>query len=145
MAPDAIRELKHLQELHHPNIISLLSVFSSKDQNLNLVLELLPLGDLEGLIRDTDGQAYGPATIKAWMGMVSRGIHFCHENFVLHRDLKPNNLLIAADGEVKIADFGLARSFADPWQLMTVAVITRWYRPPELYFMDPRNVSSLCE
>ncbi|POR33342.1 Serine/threonine-protein kinase KIN28 [Tolypocladium paradoxum] len=134
MAPDAVRELKHLQELHHPNIISLLSVFSSKDQNLNLVLEYLPLGDLEMLIRDTDRVRYGAADIKAWMGMLTRAVWFCHESFVLHRDIKPNNLLIAADGEVKLADFGLARSFADPHHNMTSNVITRWYRPPELLF-----------
>jgi cyclin-dependent kinase 7 len=134
MAPDAVRELKHLQELHHPNIISLLSVFSSKDQNVNLVLEYLPLGDLEMLIRDTDNVRYGAPDIKAWMGMLTRAIWFCHESFVLHRDIKPNNLLIAADGEVKLADFGLARSFADPHQMMTSNVITRWYRPPELLF-----------
>jgi len=66
--------------------------------------------------------------------MLSRAVHFCHQNFVLHRDIKPNNLLIAADGEVKLADFGLARSFADPYRLMTSNVITRWYRPPELLF-----------
>ncbi|KAK6612320.1 serine/threonine-protein kinase [Botrytis cinerea] len=118
MAPDAIRELKHLQEISHPNVISLLSVFSSKDQNLNLVLEFLPLGDLEMLIKDVDGVRYGAADIKAWMGMLSRAIWFCHENFVLHRDIKPNNLLIAADGE----------------RTMTSNVITRWYRPPELLF-----------
>lgn len=134
MAPDAIRELKHLQELSHPNIISLLSVFSSKDQNLNLVLEFLPLGDLEMLIKDLEGVRYGAADIKAWMGMLCRAIWFCHENFVLHRDIKPNNLLIAADGEVKLADFGLARSFSDPYRQMTSNVITRWYRPPELLF-----------
>lgn len=134
MAPDAVRELKHLQELHHPNIISLLSVFSSKDQNLNLVLEYLPLGDLEMLIRDTDRVRYGAADVKAWMGMLVRAVWFCHESFVLHRDIKPNNLLIAADGEVKLADFGLARGFADPHQIMTSNVITRWYRPPELLF-----------
>jgi cyclin-dependent kinase 7 len=134
MAMDAVRELKHLQELSHPNIIALRSVFSSKDQNINLVLEFLPLGDLEQLIRDVDGVRYGAADIKAWMGMLSRAIWFCHENFVLHRDIKPNNLLIAADGEVKLADFGLARSFSDPYRMMTSNVITRWYRPPELLF-----------
>lgn len=134
LAPDAVRELKYLMELHHPNIISLLSVFSSKDQNLNLVLELLPLGDLEMLIRDVDRVSYGAADIKAWMGMLTRAVFFCHDNFVLHRDIKPNNLLIAADGEVKLADFGLARSFADPGHKMTANVITRWYRPPELLF-----------
>ena len=134
MAPDAVRELKHLQELSHPNIIALKSVFSSKDQNLNLVLEYLPLGDLEMLIKDIEGVRYGAADIKAWMGMLSRAVWFCHENFVLHRDIKPNNLLIAADGEVKLADFGLARSFSDPYRVMTSNVITRWYRPPELLF-----------
>lgn len=134
MAPDAVRELKTLQELQHPNIISLLSVFSSKDQNLNLVLEFLPLGDLEMLIRDTENVRYGAADIKAWMGMLTRAVWFCHESFILHRDIKPNNLLIAADGEVKLADFGLARSFADPHQMMTSMTITRWYRPPELLF-----------
>ncbi|KAF3064217.1 Serine/threonine-protein kinase KIN28 [Daldinia childiae] len=134
MAPDAVREIKHLQELSHPNIITLHSVFSSKNQNLNLVLEYLPLGDLEMLIRDVDRVRYGAADIKAWMGMLTRAVWFCHENFVLHRDIKPNNLLIAADGEVKLADFGLARSFSDPYKLMTANVITRWYRPPELLY-----------
>ncbi|CAG8958241.1 hypothetical protein HYFRA_00000595 [Hymenoscyphus fraxineus] len=134
LAPDAVRELKHLQELSHPNIISLLSVFSSRDQNLNLVLEYLPLGDLEMLIKDIEGVRYGAADIKAWMGMLGRAIWFCHENFVLHRDIKPNNLLIAGDGEIKLADFGLARSFADPYRVMSNMVITRWYRPPELLF-----------
>ncbi|KAI0194014.1 kinase-like domain-containing protein [Xylaria flabelliformis] len=134
MAPDAVREIKHLQELSHPNIITMHSVFSSKDQNLNLVLEYLPLGDLEMLIHDTEHIRYGAADIKAWMGMLTRAVWFCHENFVLHRDIKPNNLLIAADGEVKLADFGLARSFSDPYRPMTSNVITRWYRPPELLF-----------
>ncbi|KAK3944160.1 kinase-like domain-containing protein [Diplogelasinospora grovesii] len=135
LAPDAVRELKHLQELGgHPNIINLLSVFSSKDQNLNLVLEYLPLGDLEMLIRDTENVRYGAADIKSWMGMLTRAVWFCHDNYVLHRDIKPNNLLIAADGEVKLADFGLARSFAQPGAKMTANVITRWYRPPELLF-----------
>jgi cyclin-dependent kinase 7 len=130
----AIREVKFLQELSHPNIIALYSVFSSKNQNINLVLEYLPLGDLEMLIKDVDGIRYGTADVKAWMGMLGRAVWFCHENFVLHRDIKPNNLLIAADGEVKLADFGLARSFSDPYRPMTHHVITRWYRPPELLF-----------
>lgn len=134
LAPDAIRELKHLRELTHPNIISLLSVFTSKDQNLNLVLEFLPLGDLEMLIKDTNNIRYGAADIKAWMNMLIQAVWFCHENFVLHRDIKPNNLLIAVDGEVKLADFGLARSFSDPYRQMTSNVITLWYRPPELLF-----------
>jgi cyclin-dependent kinase 7 len=130
---DAIREIKYLQELDHPNIIKLHAVYSTKDQNLSLVLEFLPLGDLEGLWKNTSIN-YSGADIKAWANMLCQAVWFCHENSVLHRDIKGNNLLIAADGTVKLADFGLARSFADPGRPMTYNVITRWYRPPELLY-----------
>lgn len=131
---DSLREIKFLQELNHPNIIKLYAVFSTKGQNLNLVLEQLPQGDLLKLIQDTQNISYTPADIKSWMLMLMRAIWFCHQNFILHRDIKPNNLLIAANGEIKLADFGLARSFADPYQPMTSQTITIWYRPPELFY-----------
>ncbi|KAH0613884.1 uncharacterized protein H6S33_005770 [Morchella sextelata] len=129
---DAIREVKFLQELRHENVIRLLDVFSSKNQNLNLVLEFLD-GDLEFIIRDKD-ITFNGADIKSWMAMSLRGLWWCHKNFVLHRDIKPNNLLLSTSGQLKLADFGLARSFSDPYRAMTSNVITRWYRPPELLF-----------
>ncbi|OAA64519.1 serine/threonine-protein kinase [Niveomyces insectorum RCEF 264] len=134
IAPDAVREIKFLQELRHPNIVRLHGVYSTRDQNLNLVLEHLPRGDLEMLIRDTAAVRYGAADIKAWMGMLCRAVAFCHDRAVLHRDIKPNNLLVAADGALRLADFGLARACADPYRPMTANVVTRWYRPPELLF-----------
>jgi cyclin-dependent kinase 7 len=133
IAMDAIREIKYLSELSHPNIIKLHAVFSTKDQNLSLVLEHLPLGDLEGLWKNKS-ITYSGADIKAWSNMLCQAIWFCHANNVLHRDIKGNNLLIAADNTVKLADFGLARSFADPGANMTSNVITRFYRPPELLY-----------
>lgn len=133
ITPDALREIRFLSELSHPNIIKLHAVYSTKEQNLSLVLEHLPLGDLEGLWR-SQFITYGSADIKAWANMLCQGIWFCHESFVLHRDIKGSNILIAADGTLKLADFGLARSFADPGKPMTTLVITRYYRPPELFY-----------
>ncbi|KAF1948302.1 serine/threonine-protein kinase-like protein [Byssothecium circinans] len=128
---DSYREMKFLQELKHPNIIDLYAVFTSKDQNISLVLEHLPKGDLEGLWKDSK-MSYTGEDIKAWSAMLCQAVWFCHENFILHRDIKGNNVLIAADNTLKLADFGLARSFSEPGRNMTCNVITRFYRPPEL-------------
>ncbi|RKP39931.1 kinase-like domain-containing protein [Dimargaris cristalligena] len=127
----AIREVKALRELHHPNVIQLIDVFSHKT-NLNLVLEFLDT-DLEMVIKDTD-LIFKPDDIKSWMLMTLRGLYHCHRSWVLHRDLKPNNLLIASDGQLKLADFGLARDYGDATANMTSQVVTRWYRAPELLF-----------
>ncbi|KAF3942203.1 hypothetical protein ABW19_dt0210259 [Dactylella cylindrospora] len=141
LSMDAIREVKYLRELHHPNIISLLDVFSSKNQNLCLVLEFLD-SDLEMIIKDSS-LTLSMADVKSWMLMSLRGLWWCHKSFVLHRDIKPNNLLLASNGVLKLADFGLARSFSDPYRKMTSNVITRWYRPPELFYGAEHYSSSV--
>ncbi|GAA6040318.1 hypothetical protein JCM8097_009418 [Rhodosporidiobolus ruineniae] len=137
----AIREVKFLRELHHSHVIELLDVFSSKS-NLNLVLEFLTT-DLEAVIRDK-ALVFQQADIKSWMLMTMKGLDFCHRNWVLHRDMKPNNLLIAADGTLKVADFGLAREYADEGAKMTCQVVTRWYRCPEL-LLGARSYSTGCD
>ena len=63
-----------------------------------------------------------------------RGVEFLHAMWVLHRDLKPNNLLIDRNGVLKIGDFGLAKVYASPKRDYTSTVVTLWYRSPELLF-----------
>ncbi|CCH59776.1 hypothetical protein TBLA_0B09590 [Henningerozyma blattae CBS 6284] len=127
----AIREVKYLQELRHENIIELVDIFMAYD-NLNLVLEFLPT-DLERIIKD-NSIIFSPSDIKSWILMTLRGVHHCHRNFILHRDLKPNNLLISPNGIIKLADFGLARAIPAAHEMLTSNVVTRWYRAPELLF-----------
>lgn len=140
----AIREVKILRELRHPNIIGLVDCFSSGSTtlSLNMVLEFLDT-DLERLIKDKE-IVFTTADIKGWMAMLCRGIEYCHRHFILHRDLKPNNLLISPAGELKVADFGMARELADPSFRMTSLVITLWYRPPEL-LLGGKNYSTAVD
>ena len=125
----AIREIKLLQEIKHEHVIKLVDVFAHK-KNLNLVFEFCG-GDLEMVIKDK-GTPMSAGEVKSYAQMTLRAVAHCHENWVLHRDLKPNNLLIARDGCLKLADFGLARIFGSPDRRFTHQVFARWYRAPEL-------------
>ncbi|KAI3644112.1 hypothetical protein MP228_010276 [Amoeboaphelidium protococcarum] len=127
----AIREIKFLNELSHENVVKLLAVYTN-GRNINLVLEYLPY-DLEILIKDKS-TLLSSADIKSYMGMILRGVEHIHRHYIIHRDLKPNNMLISASGLLKVADFGLARSYGEPTGNMSTQVVTRWYRAPEILF-----------
>jgi serine/threonine protein kinase len=62
------------------------------------------------------------------------GLECIHENHIIHRDVKPQNLLVNRRKELKLADFGLARSTSIPVSSLSTEVITIWYRPPEILF-----------
>lgn len=127
----ALREIKLLHELQHENVIGLLDVFGHKS-NVSLVFDFMDT-DLEVIIKDTK-IVLTPANIKAYMIMTIRGLEYLHKNWILHRDLKPNNLLVNSAGVLKIGDFGLAKFFGSPNRIYTHQVVTRWYRCPELLF-----------
>lgn len=74
------------------------------------------------------------ANIKCYILQTLLGLEYLHQNWILHRDLKPNNLLVDAKGCLKLGDFGLAKYFGSPNRLYTHEVVTRWYRAPELLF-----------
>ncbi|SAL99010.1 hypothetical protein [Absidia glauca] len=137
LAKRALREVKLLKHFNgHENITSILDMDIVNLQDFNeiyLVQELME-ADLHQIIRS--GQPLTDAHFQYFVYQICRGLKYIHSANVLHRDLKPGNLLVNADCELKICDFGLARGYSDNPDssagFMTEYVATRWYRAPEI-------------
>ncbi len=145
----ALREIKLLKKLRHPSIVPVVDMAyrpSGERGKLGDVYMVEPYMD-----HDLNGMLENPsirleiAQIKLYMKQLLEGTLYLHKNRILHRDMKAANLLINNNGQLQIADFGLARPYRDPGQSWragkgwvggshryTNMVVTRWYRPPEL-------------
>ena len=127
----ALREIALLKELRHPNIVRLLDVLHS-EKVLTLVFEYCDQ-DLKRFFESCNGEI-DQTLVRNLFHQLLSGIEYCHRKHVLHRDLKPQNLLLTRNGELRLADFGLARAFGIPVRSFSCEVVTLWYRPPEILF-----------
>lgn len=134
----AIREISLLKELQHPNIVRLYDVVHT-EKKLTLVFEFLDQ-DLKKYLDVCDNGLELPI-MKSFLYQLLMGVAYCHHHRVLHRDLKPPNLLINREGQLKLADFGLARAFGIPVRSYTHEVVTLWYRAPDV-LMGSRRYST---
>mmetsp|Transcript_8974 Transcript_8974/g.19210 ORF Transcript_8974/g.19210 Transcript_8974/m.19210 type:complete len:374 (+) Transcript_8974:111-1232(+) len=126
-----LREMKLLRHLRHENIIAVKDIMKPPSRDFNdvyLVYELMDT-DLHQIIRSS--QALTNEHYQYFVYQILRGLKYVHTANVLHRDLKPSNLLLNASCDLKICDFGLARTGTEK-NFMTEYVVTRWYRAPEL-------------
>ncbi|PVU90944.1 hypothetical protein BB559_004382 [Furculomyces boomerangus] len=137
LAKRCLREIKLLRHFEgHDNIISLLNIEITDRKNFNevyLIQELME-ADLHQIIRS--GQALTDPHFQYFIYQICRGLKYIHSANVLHRDLKPGNLLVNADCSLRICDFGLARGYSEVPDanigFLTEYVATRWYRAPEI-------------
>ena len=125
----SIREISILKQLRHPNIVYLMDLIHG-EKKLYLVFEFME-HDLKKFL-DINNSPLPPELVKNYLYQILIAINFCHSKRILHRDLKPQNLLIDKDGIIKLADFGLARSFGIPIKTLTHEILTLWYRAPEI-------------
>ncbi|XP_039630966.1 cyclin-dependent kinase 16 isoform X2 [Polypterus senegalus] len=125
----AIREVSLLKDLKHANIVTLHDIIHT-EKSLTLVFEYLDK-DLKQYLDDC-GNCINMHNVKLFLFQLLRGLAYCHRRKVLHRDLKPQNLLINERGELKLADFGLARAKSIPTKTYSNEVVTLWYRPPDI-------------
>lgn len=125
----SVREISILKDLKHPNIVELREVINTRGK-LVLVFEYLDR-DLKKYL-DLQRKPVDAMLIKSYTYQVLAGLCYCHCQRIIHRDVKPANLLLNRAGLIKLADFGLARAFTVPLRQYTHEVVTLWYRSPEI-------------
>ncbi|XP_026480878.1 LOW QUALITY PROTEIN: cyclin-dependent kinase 14-like [Ctenocephalides felis] len=125
----AIREASLLKELKHSNIVTLHDIVHTRE-TLTFVFEYVNTDLSQYMERHPGGLE--PRNVRLFLFQLLRGLSYCHRRRVLHRDVKPQNLLISERGELKLADFGLARAKSVPSHTYSHEVVTLWYRPPDV-------------
>ncbi|CAD8065443.1 unnamed protein product [Paramecium primaurelia] len=135
-AKRTLRELKILRLIRHDNVVDLKQVLlppsREEFEDVYMVMDLLE-ADLSQVIKSDS--ILNDDHMRLFIYQVLRGLKYLHSAGILHRDLKPRNLLLNRSCDVKICDFGLGRAIAENIQnniMMTYYVETRWYRAPEL-------------
>jgi len=134
----AIREIALLKELQHPNIVRIHDVIHT-NKKLILVFEYIDY-DLKKFLQSFE-KGIDIKVTKSLLYQCIKGIAHCHQMRVLHRDLKPQNLLVSKEGVLKLGDFGLARAFGIPVKNYTNEVVTLWYRAPDI-LLGSKNYST---
>ncbi|KAL8620010.1 Cyclin-dependent kinase-like 1 [Nucella lapillus] len=129
----AMREIRMLKQLKHPNLVRLIEVFRRK-KRLHLVFDYVDHTLLNELDRYPRGLP--EPMVKRIVYQTLLAVNFCHQYNTIHRDVKPENILITRQGQVKLCDFGFARILTGPGDEYTDYVATRWYRAPELLVGD---------
>ncbi|RDX55618.1 Pkinase-domain-containing protein [Lentinus brumalis] len=126
----AMREVKLLQSLRHENVLRLYEMMVSHG-TVYMVFEYMD-HDLSGILQQTEF-VFTDAHLKSFCRQMLAGLAYLHHKGVIHRDIKGSNILVNSRGELKLADFGLARVYQKRRKSdYTNRVITQWYRPPEL-------------
>ncbi|KAK2580384.1 hypothetical protein KPH14_006139 [Odynerus spinipes] len=141
-----IATLKQLERFEHPHIVRLLDVcqgnyhqLPSSDERSGRLNQGLTLWlvfehverDLASYLSSCPRTGIPPHLVKQMSKEILRGVEFLHSHRIIHRDLKPQNLLVTREGRIKIADFGLAKTYDFEMRLTSV-VVTQWYRAPEV-------------
>ncbi|KMY97377.1 cyclin-dependent kinase 14 isoform X4 [Drosophila erecta] len=136
----AIREASLLKELKHSNIVTLHDIVHTRE-TLTFVFEYVNT-DLSQYMEKHPG-GLDHRNVRLFLFQLLRGLSYCHKRRVLHRDVKPQNLLISDCGELKLADFGLARAKSVPSHTYSHEVVTLWYRPPDVLLGSTEYSTSL--
>jgi serine/threonine protein kinase len=123
-----LREISILRSVSHPNIIQLQEVITTENQII-LIFEYLERTLYQYI---STRRTVGPETIRSFSYQLLAAVHTLHVHRIIHRDIKPTNILLSNTGILKVIDFGWARYFSIPMRPYTPEIETILYRAPEL-------------
>jgi serine/threonine protein kinase len=129
-----LKEVAIMRHLKHPNILSLRDVFIDVEKGRESPLYLVTdrrKTNLRRALKNHRG-CFSPLHLKYFMFQILHGLKYMHACGIAHRDVKPSNVLVDQSGVIQVCDFGLSTSMLDPEVELSSAVVTRYYRAPEL-------------
>ncbi|KAL9649008.1 hypothetical protein ABK040_008387 [Willaertia magna] len=137
----ALNEVQVLQKLKHEYIIAYYEYFQSKDGYLNIIMEYAEKGDIFTKIKNTN-TFFPEEQIIIWFTQITLALKHVHDNNILHRDLKTQNIFLTKDNNIKLGDFGIAKILTSQTEFARTVIGTPYYLSPELCEDKPYNQKS---
>lgn len=136
-------EVMLMQRLQHPNIVAYKdSFFANGRDNLCIVMTFADGGDLGQRISDAKSHLFKEDQIMHWFVQAALAIHYMHENKVLHRDIKAQNIFMLGNGRLVLGDLGISKVLDGTVQFAQTQIGTPYYMSPELFKNKPYNHKS---
>lgn len=133
-----VKEAKMLATLHHPNIVEVIDVFDENNTSY-MVMGFVDGRTLQDIVEKNGPMSY-PDAIN-YIAQITNAVAYIHERHILHRDIKPDNIMITADNKAILIDFGSAREFEQDKTQMHTSMLTHGYAPTEQYTSNSRKGS----
>lgn len=129
-------EAQTLAKLDHPNIVRVIDVFEENETSY-IVMPFIEGKTLESIVEKSGPLEYGLAV--NYLGQIASAVGYIHSRNILHRDIKPDNIMITADNHAILIDFGSAREFVQDKTQHQTSILTKGYAPIEQYSSNSRK------
>jgi len=136
------QECKVLQRLRHPGIVCYEDSFIHKNRQLCIVMSFCEGGDLSTVIEKRKMRLFPEQDVISWFLQIALALQYMHDEHILHRDLKTQNIFLTKQGIIKLGDFGIAKVLEGTLEMAKTVIGTPYYMSPELFRNQPYSYKS---